>query len=157
MLVWVSSCGSSRLTPVSVAIDQLLCLPQPLTPANGFSCSSACRPWRGATRLRVSIISIWWSLRDVGDLEERGDLVLARRHLVVPGLDRHAERAELALDLGHERQDARRDRAEVVVLELLALGRLGAEERALAGHQVGALEVELPVDEEVLLLAARPW
>ena len=44
MLVWVSSCGSSRLTPVSVHIDQLLCLPEPFTPANGFSCSSAWSP-----------------------------------------------------------------------------------------------------------------
>ena len=35
--VWVSSCGSSRLTPVSVDMDQLLCLPEPFTPANGFS------------------------------------------------------------------------------------------------------------------------
>ena len=31
--------GSSRLSPVSVDIDQLLCLPEPLMPANGFSCS----------------------------------------------------------------------------------------------------------------------
>ena len=29
--------GSNRFTPVSVEIDQLLCLPEPLTPANGFS------------------------------------------------------------------------------------------------------------------------
>ena len=40
---WRFSCGvspgSSRLTPVSVPNDQLLCLPEPLTPANGFSCS----------------------------------------------------------------------------------------------------------------------
>ena len=70
---------------------------------------------------------------DVARLEQRGDLVLARRHLVVPGLDRHAEPVELPLRLGHEREHARRDGAEVVVLELLALGRLGAEERALAG------------------------
>ena len=62
MLVWVSSCGSSRLTPVSVAIDQLLCLPLPLTPANGFSCSSAFRLCRSATRRRISISTIWWSL-----------------------------------------------------------------------------------------------
>ena len=44
------------------AIDQLLCLPEPLTPANGFSCSSAWSPYRGATRFSVSIMSIWWSL-----------------------------------------------------------------------------------------------
>ena len=36
--------GSSRLCPVSVPIDQLLCLPEPLTPANGFSCSRQTRP-----------------------------------------------------------------------------------------------------------------
>ncbi len=58
----VSSCGSSRLTPVSVDIDQLLCLPEPLIPANGFSWISAARSCRCATRLIVSIVSIWWSL-----------------------------------------------------------------------------------------------
>ena len=36
--------GSSRLSPVSVPIDQLLCLPEPLTPANGFSWSRQTRP-----------------------------------------------------------------------------------------------------------------
>ena len=36
--------GSSRLGPVSVPIDQLLCLPEPLTPANGFSCSRQTSP-----------------------------------------------------------------------------------------------------------------
>ena len=36
--------GSSRFRPVSVPIDQLLCLPEPLTPANGFSCSRHTRP-----------------------------------------------------------------------------------------------------------------
>ena len=38
---WKFSCGvtpgSSRLIPSSVVIDQLLCLPDPFTPANGFS------------------------------------------------------------------------------------------------------------------------
>ena len=45
---WMFSCGvapgSSRLAPASVPIDQLLCLPEPLTPANGFSCSRHTRP-----------------------------------------------------------------------------------------------------------------
>ena len=36
--------GLSRLVPVSVPIDQLLCLPEPLTPANGFSCRRQTRP-----------------------------------------------------------------------------------------------------------------
>ena len=33
--------GLSRFSPVSVDIDQLLCLPLPLMPANGFSCKQA--------------------------------------------------------------------------------------------------------------------
>ena len=91
---------------------------------------------------------------DVARLEERRDLVLAGRDLVVPGLDRHAEPVELPLGLGHAGEHPRRDGAEVVVLELLALGRLGAEQGALAGQQVGPREVEVPVDQEVLLLGA---
>ena len=44
--VLVRACrpGSSRFMPVSVPIDQLLCLPEPLTPANGFSCSRHTSP-----------------------------------------------------------------------------------------------------------------
>src|SRR5437764_11740872 len=45
---WALSCGVSpglsRFSPVSVDIDQLLCLPEPLMPANGFSCSRQVRP-----------------------------------------------------------------------------------------------------------------
>ena len=40
---WAFSCGVSpglsRLLPGSSASDQFRCLPDPLTPANGFSCS----------------------------------------------------------------------------------------------------------------------
>src|SRR5690606_41163652 len=43
------------------------------------------------------------------------------------------------------------DPAEVVVLELLAARRLGAEERAARREQVGPAVIELLVDEEELL------
>ena len=36
--------GRAGCAPVSVPIDQLLCLPEPLTPANGFSCSRQTSP-----------------------------------------------------------------------------------------------------------------
>jgi hypothetical protein len=51
---WALACGSlpgsSRFSPSSVAIDQLLCLPEPLMPANGFSWMSSIRPccWASA-------------------------------------------------------------------------------------------------------------
>ena len=67
---------------------------------------------------------------DVGVLEDRRDLVLGRRDLVVARLDRHAELGQLLLALEHVGEHALGDRAEVVVVELVALGRLGAEQRA---------------------------
>ena len=88
-------------------------------------------------------------------LEDRRDLVLGRGDLVVAGLDRDAELGQLALGVEHAGQHALGDRAEVVVVELVALGRLGAEQGAAGGHQVRALEVVLLVDQEVLLLRAR--
>ncbi len=53
--------GSSRLCPVSVPIDQLLCLPDPFTPANGFSCSRQTSPYLRAIRCITCMVSCWWS------------------------------------------------------------------------------------------------
>ena len=50
--------GVSRLCPSSSLIDQLRCLPEPLTPANGFSCSRQASPYFGAVRFSVSIVII---------------------------------------------------------------------------------------------------
>ena len=70
----------------------------------------------------------------VGVLEDRGDFVLRRGDFVVPGLDRHAQLVQLALGLEHAGQHALGDGAEVLVFQLLALGRLGAEQRAAGGR-----------------------
>ena len=40
VLVWRLARLEQVLSPVSSPIDQLLCLPEPLMPAKGFSCSS---------------------------------------------------------------------------------------------------------------------
>src|SRR5437868_10216937 len=61
-LSWGLSAGFSRFSPLSVAIDQLLCLPDPLIPAKGFSWSSALRPYFSATDRRVCMIRFWWSV-----------------------------------------------------------------------------------------------
>src|SRR6476660_6352260 len=63
---WALSCGLSpgfsRFSPVSVDIDQLLCLPEPLIPANGFSWSRQARPYLGAIFRSSSMIRFWWSV-----------------------------------------------------------------------------------------------
>ena len=91
---------------------------------------------------------------DVGPLEHRRDLELAGGDFLMPGLRRNAELEQLPLAIHHEAEDALRDGTEVVVVEFLALRRLGAEQRATGAHQVGAGQEEVPVDQEVLLLRA---
>jgi len=89
-----------------------------------------------------------------GLLEDGRHLVLGRRHLVVARLDRHAQAGQLALHLHHAGQHALGDRPEVVVVQLVSLGRLGPVQRAPGVDEVGALVVVLLVDQEVLLLGA---
>ena len=153
--------GLSRLKPSSsglsaaMASDQLQCLPEPLMPANGFSCRSAWRPWRSATRPQHRHRHLVVVDGDVRLLEHRRHLELRRRDFVVPRHDRHAELVQLVLRLGDARLDALRDAAEVVVLELLAARRRRADERAARHHEVGAQREVAAVDEEVFLLGSE--
>ena len=89
---------------------------------------------------------------DRGRLVDRGHLELAGRHLVVAGLGRDAQAPQLAVQVHHEGEDPLADRAEVLVLQLLALRRRGAEQRAPGQDEVGALLGQAAVDQEVLLL-----
>ena len=62
---WTFSCGvspgSRRFFPSSVVSDQLSCLPEPLTPANGFSWSRHFMPCWHATLFNVCITRWLWS------------------------------------------------------------------------------------------------
>ncbi len=93
-----------------------------------------------------------WSESDRGGLVHGRHLELAGRHLVVAGLGRDAQAPQLAVEIHHERQDPLADGAEVLVLQLLALGRRGAEQGAAGEHEVRALLGQAAVDQEVLLL-----
>ena len=146
--------GSSRLCPVSVPIDQLLCLPEPLTPAKGFSCSRQTRPYLRATRSMTCIVSCWWSEPTFEFSKIGASSYWPGRDLVVTCLDRHAELRELVLEVHDAGEHTLRDRPEVVVVQLMALGRVRAEQRAPGQNQVGAGVEVLLVDQEVLLLWA---
>ena len=111
-------------------------------PSNGFSWNRHSMPCFLATLLQRGHQQLLVVGRDVGALEHRRDLELAGGDLVVPGLGRDAELEQLALGVHHEAQHALRDGAEVVVVELLALRRLGAEQGAAGVEQVGAGEEE---------------
>ena len=153
--------GSSRLPCVVLPSEKLTCLPEPLTPAKGFSWSRQAMPYFSATRRSVTMMSCWWSVARLAVSNTGATSYWPGRHLVVARLDGDAELVELALALEHEREHALGDGAEVVVLELLPLRRRRAEERAAGRQQVGPREVEVAVDQEVLLLGAgdrrRRW
>ena len=90
--------------------------------------------------------------RDVAPFEHRRDLELPWRHLVVPGLGRDPEFEQFTFGVHHESEDPLGDGTEVVVVELLALGRLGAEQCAAGVDQVGTRQKEVSIHQEVLLL-----
>ena len=77
--------------------------------------------------------------RGVGVDVDGSHLVLAGRDLVVLGLGEHTELPQLLIELLHVSTHAGTKRTEVVVIELLTLGGLGAEEGAAAQTQVHAL------------------
>ena len=91
---------------------------------------------------------------DVGLRVDGSHLMLGRRDFVVLGLRVDTEFPQFDVEVRHEGFDRRLDGTEVVVLHLLALRGLGAEEGAAGGDEVFPLVEEVAVDEEVLLLAA---
>ena len=87
--------------------------------------------------------------------EDRGDLVLGGGHLVVLGLGVDAELPELLVNFLHVVGDGLAHSAEVVLVELLALGGRRAEEGAAGEDEVRAGGVVVELDQEVLLLGAH--
>ena len=83
--------------------------------------------------------------------EDGRELVLSGRRLVVFGLCEDSELPELFVELCHERLYARLYCSEIVVVELLSLGRLRAEQRVTGQDEVGALIIESFVDEKIFL------
>ena len=104
-----------------------------------------------AERLHDQVLVIG---REIRVLEDRGDFVLAGSHFVVAGLHRNAELGQLEFHFRHARQHALRNDAEILIFQLLALGRLGAKERAAGVDQVGPRKIEVAIDQEVFLLGA---
>ena len=91
----------------------------------------------------------------VGFLVNGRQLELVGRHFVVAGFDGNAQPERFVFQVAHEFDHAFGNRAEIVVFELLVLGRFVAHERATRQHQVGACGPQRFVHEEVLLLPAQ--
>ena len=72
----------------------------------------------------------------VGGIVDGGQLMLAGGYLVVLGLGGHAQLPQLLVQFLHERGHLGADHAEVVLLQLLALGRGSTEQGAAGEDQV---------------------
>ena len=82
----------------------------------------------------------------------RCQLMLRRSHLIVLGLGCHAQLPQLLVDLLHESCDTLTDVSEVMVIQLLSLGRHGSEQGPASVNQVFSLQIFCLVYQEVLLL-----
>ena len=79
-------------------------------------------------------------------------LVLSGGHLVVLGFGEDAQLPKLLVQLLHIGGDPGLDGAEIVVLQLLALGRLGAKEGPAREDQILPLIIHILVNQEIFLL-----
>ena len=86
--------------------------------------------------------------------EDRGKLVLCGGGFVVLRFGEDPELPELLVQILHKGRNTRLNHAEVVILQLLTLGRLRAEQRPSRVFQILALIKELLVDQEIFLLRA---
>ena len=80
--------------------------------------------------------------------------MLCRGHLVVLCLCRNAKLPEFLVNRLHVSTDTLTDDTKVMVVQLLALGRLCAEQRPAGVDQIVALVVHGLINKEVLLLRA---
>ena len=92
--------------------------------------------------------------RDVRLAEDRRELVLSGRDLVVLSLGGDAELPQLLVEIRHKARDPVADGRVILIVLFLPLGRHRAEQRAPGELEVVTLVIVALVDEEVLLLSA---
>ena len=89
---------------------------------------------------------------DIGGGVDRGKLVLSRCDLVVFRLGQNAKLPEFGVEFFHICSNSRLDYSKIMIIHLLALGRLCTKQRAAGKTKVRPLIVHLLGDEEVFLL-----
>ena len=88
-------------------------------------------------------------------LEDRRQFELRGSHFVMTRFSGNAEAPQRFFNVRHERQNARRDAAEIVVFQLLMLRGRRAVQRTARLQQVRPLQVEFLVNQEIFLFDAQ--
>ncbi len=92
--------------------------------------------------------------RDVRCRKNGRHFILRRRHFVMLRLGGDAHFPQFHIEIVHVGGNPVLNRAEILVLKLLALGGGGAENRSSRQHQIDPLRIELLVDEKIFLFRA---
>src|SRR5574344_596774 len=72
----------------------------------------------------------------IGFSKDWSKLKLVRCNFVVTGFHRYAQTMSLNLKIGHESLDTRRNLSEIVVIQLLILGRSMSHQSASTGYEI---------------------
>ena len=92
---------------------------------------------------------------DIRGGEDGCQLVLRRRYLVVLRFRQDAKLPKFFVEVSHKRLDSWLDDAEVMIVKLLSLWRLSAEERSSCVYEVLTLIKVLLVNQEVFLFRSN--
>ena len=92
---------------------------------------------------------------DIGIFEGRRKFVLTRRDFIVPRFDRDSKFKQTLFAFGHISQDSFRDCTKVVILQLLTLRRLSADQRSTANNEIKSLQKEFAVNKKIFLFATK--
>ena len=92
---------------------------------------------------------------DIGGGEDGGKLVLGRSNLVVLSFGVDPQFPEFLVQILHKCLYPGFDSPKIVVIQFLALWRLGAKQGPAAEHQILSLLVELFIHQEILLFRAN--
>ena len=92
---------------------------------------------------------------DIGGFVQLGHFKLGRSDFVVPRFRRDAQLQQALFQIGHEGQHALRNGAEIMVFQILSLRRPLSVKSSAAVHEVGTLEEQFAVDQEIFLFNAQ--
>ena len=91
----------------------------------------------------------------IGLFKNRGKFELIGSHLVVTGLDRNAQLQAFVFEIGHESDDPRGDRPEIVIFQLLIFGTFVSHESSAGKYQIGTSRIQTFIDQKIFLFPTQ--
>ena len=149
--------GPARLTPVSVAILQLLCLPLPLIPAKGFSCKSTPKFMTGSHTCHNIHQQGVVINRKVHFFKNRSTFKLCRCYFIVTGAQEEYLIYRLRSQNPHESIDSFRNGTKIMIFQLLSFCRAMTKNGSAAKYQVRPCIEQSFINNKIFLFPTKGW